>query len=82
MKSSERLLREEIKRFRDSEDTVTQSQDDIIKAKEAIDKERQELKIDKKTLANLRSEHSRLKDDFRWGIEVKLDLVLRLWLLN
>ena len=54
MKSSERLLREEIKRFRDSEDTVTQSQDDIIKAKEAIDKERQELKIDKKTLANLR----------------------------
>ena len=28
-------------------------------------KERQDLKIDKKTLANLRSEHSRLKDDFR-----------------
>merc|ERR1719434_429478 len=65
LKASERNLRMEMSRLQEREGTVSQGQDDIVKAKEAIDKERQELKIDKKTLANLRSEHSRLKDDFR-----------------
>ena len=43
----------------------TQGQDDILRAKEALDLERETLNMDKKTLSNLRSEHSRLKDDFR-----------------
>ena len=46
----------------------TQGQDDILRAKEALDLERETLNMDKKTLSNLRSEHSRLKDDFRQEI--------------
>jgi len=65
LKSSERIVRTEIGKLKDRSETVSQGQDDIIKAKEAIDMEREALKMDKKTLANLRSEHSRLKDDFR-----------------
>jgi len=65
LKLSERTLRMEISKLKDSAETVSQGQDDIIKAKEAIDMERETLKMDKKTLSNLRSEHSRLKDDFR-----------------
>ena len=42
--------------------------DDIIKANEAIHMERKGLKIDKKTLSNLRLEHSHLTDDHRWLI--------------
>merc|ERR1712152_127026 len=34
-------------------------------AKEAIDMESERIRTDAKTLANLRSEHARLKDDFR-----------------
>ncbi len=40
---------------------LNQGQDDILRAKEAIDLERENLNMDKKSLANLRSEHSRLK---------------------
>ena len=40
---------------------LNQGQEDIIRAKEAIDLERETLNMDKKSLANLRSEHSRLK---------------------
>lgn len=45
--------------------SLTQSQDDLLKAREAIDVERENLRTDARTLANLRSEHARLKDDFR-----------------
>ena len=37
----------------------------LLKAKEAIDQERESIRTDTKTLSNLRSEHARLKDDFR-----------------
>ena len=37
----------------------------LLKAKEAIDQERESIRTDAKTLSNLRSEHARLKDDFR-----------------
>ena len=40
---------------------LNQGQEDILRAKEAIDMERETLNMDKKSLANLRSEHSRLK---------------------
>jgi len=65
IKLSERTARLEANKLRDSAATVSQGQDDIIKAKEALEMERENLQTDKKTLANLRSEHSRLKDDFR-----------------
>merc|ERR1711951_175518 len=52
-------------KLRDRIVSFTQGQDDILRAKEAIDLERESLNMDKKTLSNLRSEHSRLKDDFR-----------------
>jgi len=65
LKGSERNLRMEMSRLLEREGTVSQGQDDLLRAKEAIDQERETLKMDKKTLANLRSEHSRLKDDFR-----------------
>merc|ERR1711936_1377029 len=65
LKGSERNLRIEMSRLQEREGTVSQGQDDLLRAKEAIDMERENLKMDKKTLANLRSEHSRLKDDFR-----------------
>ena len=67
LKNNERTLRLEISKLKDNAETFSQGQDDIIKAKEAIDMERENLKMDKKTLTNLRSEHSRLKDDFRYG---------------
>ena len=61
----ERGLRGEVQRLEEREGTVAAGQDDLLRAKEAIDQERDQLKMDKKTLSNLRSEHSRLKDDFR-----------------
>ena len=65
LKGSERNLRIEMSRLQEREGTVSQGQDDLMRAKEAIVQERETLKMDKQTLANLRSEHSRLKDDFR-----------------
>ena len=65
LKSSERAFWMEMSRLQKREGSVSQGQDDVIHAKEAIDQEIVSLKMDKKTLANLRSEHSRLKDDFR-----------------
>ena len=45
--------------------SLSEDQDNLLRAKEAIDLERENLKTDARTLANLRSEHARLKDDFR-----------------
>ena len=44
---------------------LSEDQNSLIRAKEAIDLERENLRTDARTLANLRSEHARLKDDFR-----------------
>jgi hypothetical protein len=40
---------------------LNQGQEEILRAKESLDQERETLNMDKKSLANLRSEHSRLK---------------------
>ena len=45
--------------------TLSEDQDDLLRAKEAMDVEREALRTDTKTLQNLRSEHARLKEDFR-----------------
>ena len=45
--------------------SLTEDQDKLVRAKEALDVERETLKTDGKTLSNLRSEHARLKEDFR-----------------
>jgi chromosome segregation ATPase len=45
--------------------SLSEGQDDLLRAKEAINVERETLRTDARTLANLRSEHARLKDDFR-----------------
>ena len=45
--------------------SLTEDQNSLLRAKEAIDVEREGLRADARTLANLRSEHARLKDDFR-----------------
>jgi esterase/lipase len=66
LKLSERTLRMDNRKLKDSAMTVSHRQDDIIKAKEAINMGRENLKMDKKTLSNLGSEHSRLKDKFRY----------------
>ena len=51
---SERTLRLHLFRLQEREGSVSRGQDALLRAKE-----------DKKTLANLRDEHSKLKDDFR-----------------
>lgn len=45
--------------------SLSEGQDNLLRAKEAIDMERETLRADTRTLSNLRSEHARLKDDFR-----------------
>ena len=45
--------------------SLSEDQDNLLRAKEAMDVERENLRTDARTLANLRSEHARLKDDFR-----------------
>ena len=44
--------------------SLNEDQEKIVRAKEALDAEREALKGDTRTLANLRSEHARLKEDF------------------
>ena len=45
--------------------TFSEGQEALIRAREEIAIEREQLRADARTLANLRSEHARLKDDFR-----------------
>ena len=45
--------------------SLNEDQEKIVRAKEALDAERESMKGDTRTLANLRSEHARLKEDFR-----------------
>ena len=45
--------------------SLNEDQEKIVRAKEALDAEREAMKGDTRTLANLRSEHARLKEDFR-----------------
>ena len=45
--------------------SLNEDQEALLRAKEAIDAEKESLRIDSRTLSNLRAEHARLKDDFR-----------------
>ena len=45
--------------------SLSEDQDNLLRAKEAMDVEKETLRTDARTLSNLRSEHARLKDDFR-----------------
>ena len=45
--------------------SLSEDQDNLLRAKEAMDVERENLRTDARTLSNLRSEHARLKEDFR-----------------
>ena len=45
--------------------SLSEDQNSLLRAKEAIDLERENLRTDARTLSNLRFEHARLKDDFR-----------------
>ena len=61
--------------------SLNEDQEKIVRAKEALDAEREAMKGDTRTLANLRSEHARLKEDFRslftgkgTGLQYKLAL--------
>eukprot|EP00095_Tigriopus_kingsejongensis_P007000 maker-scaffold430_size173499-snap-gene-0.51 protein:Tk07000 transcript:maker-scaffold430_size173499-snap-gene-0.51-mRNA-1 annotation:"PREDICTED: girdin-like" len=64
-KDSEKTLRMELRALQSVSVNLREDQDYLLKAKEAIDMERESLRADARTLANLRSEHARLKDDFR-----------------
>ena len=64
-KETERVLKSDLRKLQSMSVSLSEDQDNLLRAKEAIDLERENLKTDTRTLANLRSEHARLKDDFR-----------------
>merc|ERR1712223_465896 len=64
-KEVEKQLRTEVKKLKSMSMSLDEDQERLLKAKEAIDQERESIRTDAKTLSNLRSEHARLKDDFR-----------------
>jgi len=64
-KDVERLLKTDLRKLQSMSLNLSEDQNSLIRAKEAIDLERENLRTDARTLANLRSEHARLKDDFR-----------------
>lgn len=64
-KDIERELRADLRKLQTMSLSLSEDQDKLLEAKEAIDVERETIRTDAKTLANLRSEHARLKDDFR-----------------
>jgi len=64
-KDVEKQLRTEVKKLKTMSLSLDEDQEKLFRAKEAIDMERESIRTDAKTLANLRSEHARLKDDFR-----------------
>ena len=64
-KEVEKQLRGELKKLKSMSMSLDEDQEKLLRAKEAIDMESERIRTDAKTLANLRSEHARLKDDFR-----------------
>ena len=45
--------------------SLSDDQEALLRAQEAINAEKESLRLDGRTLSNLRAEHARLKDDFR-----------------
>ena len=61
----EKQLRADLRNLQSLSVSLNEDQEKIVRAKEALDAERESMKGDTRTLANLRSEHARLKEDFR-----------------
>ncbi|CAB4070329.1 unnamed protein product [Lepeophtheirus salmonis] len=55
----------EIRRYQTITASLDEDQNTLLRAKKAIDIDRENLRTDARTLSNLRSEHARLKEDFR-----------------
>ncbi len=60
-KDVEKKLRVDLRKLQSMSLSLSEDQDAILHAKQAIDAERESLRADARTLANLRSEHARLK---------------------
>nr|XP_045601739.1 girdin-like isoform X2 [Procambarus clarkii] len=65
LKTTHRSLKQEQKELKERQSNMSASEDELLKLREALEDEMSKLKVDSTSLANLRSEHSRLKDDFR-----------------
>ncbi|KAG7164113.1 Girdin-like 1 [Homarus americanus] len=65
LKSAHKTLKHEQKEMKDRQSNMSANEDELLKLREALEDEMTKLKTDSTSLANLRSEHSRLKDDFR-----------------
>ncbi|XP_071537129.1 uncharacterized protein Girdin isoform X2 [Panulirus ornatus] len=65
LKSAHKTLKMEQKELKERQSDMSASEDELLKLREALEEEMTKLKTDSTSLANLRSEHSRLKDDFR-----------------
>ncbi|XP_050690799.1 girdin-like, partial [Eriocheir sinensis] len=65
LKSEYKTLKMENKELKEHQNNMSASEDDLLKLREVLESEMSKLKSDSTTLANLRGEHSRLKDDFR-----------------
>ncbi|XP_071747286.1 uncharacterized protein [Lepeophtheirus salmonis] len=61
----EKNMRKEIRRYQTITASLDEDQNTLLRAKKAIDIDRENLRTDARTLSNLRSEHARLKEDFR-----------------
>ncbi|XP_069946273.1 girdin isoform X2 [Cherax quadricarinatus] len=65
LKTTHKNLKHEQKELKERQSDMSASEDELLKLREALEDEMSKLKADSTSLANLRSEHSRLKDDFR-----------------
>ncbi|XP_042859655.1 girdin-like isoform X2 [Penaeus japonicus] len=65
LKTSHRNLKLEQKELKEKQSEMSAGEEDLLKLREALEAEMSKLKTDSTSLANLRGEHSRLKDDFR-----------------
>ncbi|XP_068240760.1 girdin isoform X2 [Palaemon carinicauda] len=65
LKTAHKNLKQEQKELKERQNKMSAGEDDLLKMREALDAEMSKLKMDSNSLANLRGEHSRLKDDFR-----------------
>eukprot|EP00096_Caligus_rogercresseyi_P012500 TRINITY_DN524_c2_g1_i2.p1 TRINITY_DN524_c2_g1~~TRINITY_DN524_c2_g1_i2.p1 ORF type:complete len:651 (-),score=188.86 TRINITY_DN524_c2_g1_i2:1125-3077(-) len=61
----EKKMRKQILHYQNVTANLDEDQNALLKAKKAIDMDRESLRSDARTLSNLRSEHARLKEDFR-----------------
>ncbi|XP_047488647.1 girdin-like isoform X5 [Penaeus chinensis] len=65
LKTTHKNLKLEQKELKEKQNEMSAGEEDLLKLREALEAEMNKLKTDSTSLANLRGEHSRLKDDFR-----------------